>query len=406
MRLMWRRPSRSKVVVFDAAGEEPLRRMVLGGIEHAVLPSRREVVNLSPAVLCRWLLALRHCSPTDLFNPSRVFGELYRAHLLACLQVMQPKVVVTFIDNSYPFQWASRRMKGPRFIAVQNGVRFEHDVTDWLPPRPQPGSRISMPLLVSFGEFERDLYKRHGHKVDGMVPAGSLRASYYLAELDDGPAIDFDVCLVSQWDASIMLDGALPAMGEGVRRLDRVLAAAAQGMGLKIVVALRSSLPEEASYYRSLFGAEAQIVESDRETMSTYRTMRRSSLSVSFCSTACVECFGWGGRVLLANFSDDPAFDFPIDGPWKLVAGEQTKLTSRIAELLETSNEEWLSLARDAAGYVMAYDASRPAHETVRAMILDAIDLVSRRTTPGSSTGSGGRAHGEAGLQDEETMSA
>lgn len=370
MRLSFRSPAAAEIVIFDEAGAEVLERTVLGDIDHAVLPSRREVLFVSPHVMWQWVLCIGRYAGRDLIDPTRMLGTLYRAHLLACLRVMHPTVVVTFIDNSYPFQWASRRMPGVSFIAVQNGARCVHDVTDWLPPRPDPGSVISMPLLVCFGEWERDLYRAHGHDVDEFLPVGSIQGSYFAERYREEAEPAYDVCLVSQWDPSVMLEGAFPAMRRGVDELTGRLKEYLADRSLKLAVALRSRLPEEAAYFRQEFGESAQIVAADRPAMATYRAMASSRVSVSFCSTAGVEAFGWGARALFCNLSGDPGFDFPREGPWRITDGEADEFASRLDELLAMEDAAYRQASAEAAHYVMAYDPLRPAHVVVRERVL------------------------------------
>ncbi len=374
-----RRPRRCDVLIVDSTGADELRLMSLGGLETTVLYTRREVFSLAPVVLLRfvWNTITRLGDLTQTSLP----GGLYRIYLLACVQSIRPRVAVTLVDNSLPFQYLATRYKSARFVAVQNGLRYPANVSSLLPPPPQMGSVIRIPLLLCFGRYEIDLYRRFGHAVDEFLPLGSLRGAWYRTQAAPAAQQARDgVCLVSEWEPGVFDAGPFPFpdVAEGIRAVTDAFAAYVQERGISACVALRSSDPRERAYYEGVLGGSARIVDRSRE-MSTYRAMDESRVSVSFASTATTEAFGWGAKVLVANLAGAESYDFPVPGPWAVSAGPPDSFAGSLDRLLEMSDEEYEELSRSARAYLMNYLEGRPPHLELRRIVLEALGKDPRR---------------------------
>jgi hypothetical protein len=365
----------SDVLVFDATGSDVLALTALAGIGHSVLPSRAERIHVSPGIVVRAIANAVRWGGRDLLRPRRLASVLYRSWLLACVQRARPRAVVTFVDNSFPFQWVSRRYPRARFFAVQNGARYRHDVSTWLPPRPLPGSDISMPDLLCWGTFEPELYARYGHHVDRFHPVGSLRGARY-REMNPAPPAEaaFDVCLVSQWtDASG--SRIFPEIDRGARRITEYVGRYVTEHPLRLCVALRSSDPDEAGFFRSQLGNAAELVAYDPAAMSTYGAMDRSEVVVTFCSSAATEAFGWGSKVLCVNLSGDDNYDFPRLGPWALPESTYEEFGRALDALRGAPLDPYLRESAEARAYTMAYDMACPPDRYLRRLVLDAVGM-------------------------------
>ena len=375
-------PPSCRVLVFDREGADVVGRMVLSDIPHAVFESRGERFYVAPRVLVRMA---RHFSavraaarPGELPDGLRGLAQaIWRSYLLACFDLMRPGVVVTYIDNSAAFQWVSRRVRGPVFLAVQNGSRLRPNVHDWLPRPPRAGSVISMPHLYCFSRYEPELYARFGHEVDEYHVVGSIRGDYYrdvvAPQRRDRPS--YDLCIVSEWEASLFEpDTPFPAVGAALRRLYAHLTRFLSEHDHAVVVALRSPDPREARFFADAFGARAVLVASDRGSMSTYAAMDDSRVIVTLNSTAGREAFGWGHAVLFCNLTGDDGYRPPrADALWLLEEPDYGAFAAALSRLLGMPREEFVARARAALPYIMHHDPMHPAHETIRGDIRRAL---------------------------------
>jgi hypothetical protein len=371
-RIVWGGLSRSDVLILDAVAAEVLEDGALAGIDHAVLATRHERFHVTVGIVFRALVNVVRHTLGDLLRSRRVGGALLRCWLLACVQQVRPKVVVTFIDNSFAFQWISRRYPYARFYAVQNGARYPYDVSAWLPPRPLPGSVISMPDLLCWGAYEPELYARFGHRIDRFHVVGSLRGARF-REAESAPhAPLFDVCLVSQWQNE---SGArtFPEIAKGTERITEYVARYAADRPVRLCVAMRSSDPAETRFYRDRLGEIVHLVAFEPRAWSTYRAMDQSEVVVSFCSSAATEAFGWGAKMVCANLSGHNNYDFPVLGPWALSACSYEEFREALDKMRAADWEAYLAESADARAYTMAYDRKRPAHRYLRGLVLEAM---------------------------------
>lgn len=348
---------------------------VLRGIHHAVLDARLQELYVTPGILLRFLLNLRRLPN---FRP----GQLYTAYLLGCLQTIRPRVVVTFVDNSEYFQSLTRLYPSAAFFAVQNGFRSEVSISPssrmpggWLPPRPEPGSVMTLPHFFCFGSYETDLYLRCGHEVERFEAIGSLRAGYYKSEIA-GPAakISHELCLVSEWDAAIMIGRIYPNIRLGVDRLNDHLRRYVEETGASLVIAGRSRDPRERDTYEALFGGRAVFIENAPADFSTYRAMDSANLVISLYSTAAFEAFGWGKKTIFCNFSGDETLSCPRPGPWSVGDVDYGRFKEAVDRFRRISVSEYAALAGEAARFMMQYDSARPAHRVIRERLLEALE--------------------------------
>lgn len=367
-----RNPAKNRVVVFDATGSEALEQIILRDIPYTVLHCRFEVFHLTPQIL--WRMVPNVLMNISWFLPRKCgswLGQLYRTYLLACLQYAEPAVVLTFCDNSYAFQWLSRAHTGCAFLAVQNGLRYRYNVTTWLPAPPNPAAKISMPDFICFGEFEKDLYTRYGHKIDRYHCVGSIRGSFFRHELS-GPRkpVEFDLCLLSEWTRDLVHKGYLPTFRKGTAFLEEFLARYIRERSSSLVVACRNDDPAEPAYFAEHFGPKTEIIRSDRKAMSTYYAMDKSRVVLTLCCTAGVEAMAWGQKVLFCNFGGDDNFDSPRQGLWSLTEPDYEKFKERLDLLIGMPEKRFCEETRGYARYLMNYLPDVPAHVYVRNLVL------------------------------------
>ena len=73
------------------------------------------------------------------FNYKYIFEQFFVIYIIAWIKCVNPKLVITFIDNNWYFQRADKIFKDIIFFTIQNGVRSKVSLTSELQP---PLSRI------------------------------------------------------------------------------------------------------------------------------------------------------------------------------------------------------------------------------------------------------------------------
>jgi surface carbohydrate biosynthesis protein len=361
---------KSNVVVFDREGSEVLGKFVLRDIPHFVLCSRQELIYFNPRVVIFFLKNVLR-----LYHDPLSLGTLHRIYLLSCIEILAPKIILTFIDNSYDFQWIARHYSNGKCYAVQNGMRLSINLTKWLPAAPHPASKIYLPNFLCFGNFEKDMYRYYGHEIDRFHPVGSLRGGYYLNRLRSRRINQrFDICLISEWDPGLQDNPIFPEIGQSIVISDNYVSRYAKMYDVKICIATRSPDGREIEYFSQIFGERAVIIKNDRETMSTYRAIDESNVSVTAFSTAGVEAFGWGKKILFCNFTGHKDYALPVPDICSIDKPDFETFCAKINFLLSIDPSKFMASAGKSARYMMNYNEAVPAHLYLQRIVHDEID--------------------------------
>lgn len=392
IRIRFQSPSQSEVIILYQAGSRLIAEMILKDIPHCVMDIENGAIYISPKIIMGMLrrfqimkneqAAFRSVQKRLRF----IAGLLLRIYYLSCLDSMRPKVILTYLDNSYNFQWMSRRYPEAVFLAIQNGVRLPSNMRTCQSVAPHPASIISMPHYFCFGEFEKDLHRKYGHHIDHYYPVGSLRAGYYRSELaESNPSIRFDLCLIvtGQWPNEIT-----PTPSE-IRQsaviLHNFLKRYIVESGATLCVALRTMENGTEEYFKQFFGKDIHVTRLDRavftakrESMATFFAIDQSIVAITRDSTAGVEAFGWGKKVLFCNFSGNDDYDFPCSGPWFIKRADYSLFKKHIEDLRVMSKDEYQKVSSEAAQYLMNLNEEFPAHKVIRERILQCLNFKSQ----------------------------
>lgn len=375
--ISFKNPIKKWIVIFDNAGSNIIKTMILYDVDYTIFYARGEKYHITLSIMCQMIknMGLVDWQYLKVNNQSKFrkfLKELYKVYCYSFMAYIKPKIVLTFVDNSYWFQIISRIYnQNAVFYAIQNGCRRKYSVTEWLPKAPDPGSIIFIPNFFCFGNYEKDLYEKYHHNIGCYLPVGSVRGSYYkntlaLKEIE----IKYDICLVSEWEDLIMEQGFYPEIKNAILILREYLKKYIEEYHLSFCVATRSNDRTEMNYYRSYFGEKAEIIDFNMEEMSTYHTMDESSVIVTFMSTAAVEAFGWGKKVLFANFSGDDNYDLPQQGIWTINVIDYNVFKLKLNYLIKINEKTYREKTRQCAQYLMNYNPQLPTHILIRNMIL------------------------------------
>lgn len=292
------------------------------------------------------------------------------AYSIALIEVIEPKVVLTIIDNSSLFYEVSRHCKHIRFIAIQNANRLDIPFLT-----PDEARKIHIPEFACFGEYERDLYTSVKASVKNFYPIGSLRDAMYREKYPIHPQKEYDVCVVSE----PTLNGDtvwFPGVEMSVVMILDYAIRFCEKHKLKLCVAGKRFGPHfenEKKWYEAHLGREIDFVAPIRFEYSTPRLIDQSAVSLAQVSTALREGMGRGNRVLFCNYSENKNFDFPVDGLWFLKDPSFAAFEQRMLTLLQMSDSEFQEVAGDTAKYIVNYDSSAPTNKFLTKLIRDAV---------------------------------
>ncbi|MDP6506331.1 MAG: hypothetical protein QF886_22095, partial [Planctomycetota bacterium] len=310
----FRGPPKSPVVIFDRAGSDRIIQFLLDGIDYAILDVRKRVYYLNVGILYhlvkRLLRAHREFSTYKNGRLSYIrsaINSLHTNNTLSYLDYVNPKIIITGVDNSGQFHRLSCDYDGPIFIAVQNGLRTEQNMRSVLPPVKELPKFVSKSHYFSFGPYTEDVHRKYGHEVARFHPVGSLLTGHYMSQIRAREAMErkFDLCIVSQWREEMystdeMFQGGtnwLPLMKECLHTINGLALRYAEENNAELCVALAANGEREKEFFRRDLGNCAQIIEQSRKEMSTYQAMDQSRVVIGLNSAALFEALALGSRV-------------------------------------------------------------------------------------------------------------
>lgn len=374
-KLKFNSPPQSDIVIFERIGSQRIKGLILLDLPSYVFDSKLEEIFISVKILFYFVVYLKYFSIQAIKNfrrlPRAIAGQLWRIYLLSCIKSIRPKVVVTWIDNNDIFHWLCEHYEDSEFVAIQNGSRTKVEMNGLKKP-------YKIGHFFCFGEYERAIYSEFGHKVDHYYPIGSVLGGYYKYGAKNIDKLKYDICVVSCWRGNIGNGPDVQRTMESMRKMDFFLSKYIREYDLNVSIIMRSepnspdrNIPvygDEKKYFRNMYPDHVELIDPDFKARNVYEIMDQSSIIVSAGSTAVREAFGWGKKVLFCDFTGTNLFN-DYD-PVILCRDEDYDLfKTRLDEIRYMPYEEYISITKNYAAYLMNYNSNCPPHLFIRQKI-------------------------------------
>lgn len=381
MRFKFTNPEKNDIVILHSNGHW-IKEFILRDMASTTLEVYPKTFFVTPALFLQTIFRLCFIDWVDIarnWSYKYLRGKIYQTYILACIEKTQAKVVITFIDNSVFAQKLSRIDHKRTYFFIQNGTRTLACVRNTLPLPPHPAAIISMTNFFCFGQREIDLYVRQGHIIDNYFPIGSLGAGCYKKQAVSNLTPNFDICLISQWEADFFQEAikdTSPArqqsrIGPGLKGVNSFLSRFIAETGLSLVICPRHEHDDvEISYLKREFGENALISSFGYKQFAAYRMMDQSRLVIALNSTLLSEAFSWGKKVLWCNVTEDEHFEMPEAGISYFHGGDYAAFKERMLMLLKMPQDEYEMATREKARYICNYNPANPPQEIVRSAII------------------------------------
>ena len=356
-------PKKKDLLIFDGESIEELKYILLD-FEYHVLETRINRVRkiyITPKII--FLV---------LFNFKK---KLFNSYLLTLLDIIKPKVVFTFIDNSFKFsEFALLRKNKHKFIALQNGARYEHKILKILYDKKiiNKKKNFFIPNYLCFGTNEIEDYKKHDQNIKKFSRVGSLKLSNFLSSQNKSFFANSksknDILLISDvycWD--LILEKLNFPIEESIIKLIKFTIKYARDNNKKFKLATRNSkknFEKENNFYKkNLSREEYKFLHKNLffrgGPHDTYKQMLNSKITVGTMSTMLRENLSLKGKSLSCNFTKTNIFDFPINGLCSLKDCEYNVFEKRIREILNISHKNYLLKLSRNISYVVFKDKKK-----------------------------------------------
>jgi surface carbohydrate biosynthesis protein len=305
---------------------------------------------------------------------------LVRANLFASIVSMNPKVVITMIDNNEEFQWLDSNISeilNIKFIAVQNGFRLSN----------VPINNYALTHLFCFGNYEKNNFPLLGYLVKNYYPVGSLIADLRFSNLNLDKK--YDILIISCWRGNIGFNEDVKDSMNSMRIMDNLLAEYIKNKSeLKVSVILRSEkgsehwfMPElgmnEEEYYKNIYRDKIEIIQNDFHNKNVYTVISQSELLISTLSTALIEGFGIGKKSLFCNFTGTKKYHTGISSEIVFEENNYQKFSEYLDFLLSLSSDEYQTKYHDLMSYYMNFSSDSSVKNRMLDQILKIVNTAS-----------------------------
>lgn len=366
-KIIFKLPSKKKLIIFDKESFEDLK-YITDEYDYFLLETRFDNVSkiyLNPVLFYK-----------TLFNYK---GNLWTSYLISLIEIVSPKVILTFSDNSIKFFDVAKKMskKNIIFYAIQNGARY--DLNRYLHKykkgqlKEDMTKKFFIPNFFCFGEYEVDDYKSKGIKVENFFPTGSLRLANYIYEkkinLKDMKSKIYDILLVSDAitedvDKNFGTKGEAKRMAEFIKYIIKYALTNKKKIifSLKRLNSSKKNLDYELNFYKNNlekdefnFFLNNSTINFKKYKYLTYDLMLKSNLTISAFSTLLRENLSIGRKAISINFMENEIFDFPLNGICKIKRCSYKELENNLNRISKMNDEEFVSNIGH-KNYLMNYD--------------------------------------------------
>jgi len=349
-KILFKSPKKYKIVVLDDESKTEFESF-LNDYNYIFLESRYE--NLKKIYL----------SPKIIFGILKNYnGNIFTSYLITLIKIIDPKIVLTFIDNSFKFYEISQILnKQFKFLAVQNSARWELNFFNEIYKKKLTKynylKKINIPYFLVHGKNDVNLYRKFKAKVKKFIIVGSVRLENFFKHFrnkKNRSRKTYDICLISD---SIDLSFNKKYF---TKNLERDFALYYQYIikfciekKLKFVFAFKRLKNSESfqseknflknylpiKYYQYLM--KNSVVRTKNNIYKSYEVALNSRLIIATFSTMLGEMLSANRKILSCNFTKNKLFDFPVSGICQIKKVSYEKFRFRLLQLLIMTQKDF-----------------------------------------------------------------
>lgn len=305
---VWTLPKKNELLIFDQEGIDFLMPYC-GEWTYEILHIRGEQINIPIAILA-------------IFEEGK-FSKAYRD---TYIKRVDPKLVITFIDNTKEFYTISSQHKKIKTILIQNGIRGR-ELFDELANEKYSNLNLKVDYMLVFNESIGKLFKKN---IDGsVISIGSLRNNlFYKKEYKKLNKILY----ISQYRniPNITLGNKVISHKSFFEEVDRFIInylvdfAQKNNMALEILLSARSNhkseIESEINYFKNKLKLNVNF-SYPRKGGSSYQEIDEAEIVVAVDSTLGYESLSRGNKTAIFSIRkellqlEDRAFGWPGNYP-------------------------------------------------------------------------------------------
>ena len=378
-RVLFSSPKPCDVLIFDECNSQHVRRVINNKYSIGIFNMRPEDIFFGMGVMVQFSKELLKFSLEEVRKHHRgflrgVIKQVYYIYLKACLESIKPKAVITFIDTSSVFGLLAKHCDNFPFIAIQNGSRLSYAAL--------PDYNYYVPHYFCFGTHEQELFPKLGYRVDHYYPVGSLVASLHFLPREQVEE-KYDLLIVSSWRGSSDYVQDVQDTMRSMKIMDQLLTRYIKNHEIKAALIYRTMrdcegwiIPEiglsEEEYYQEIYGDSIKHI--DNSDRNIFPLMQQSKMVITCLSTAGIEAYGLGKKLLYCNFTGTDLYHQDIADKILTKNSEYTAFSEILDQILSMKQEEYLEEHKERMQYYMSFDAEKSVEARIEAKFDEIIE--------------------------------
>ena len=318
-KFIFKKPKANNLIVFDDTSIEYLKNILYGRKYFTLITRSANLrkIYITPEIIFFSFIYFR--------------GNLFRAYIYALIRIVNPKVILTYIDNSPLYHHIASSLKSKiKFLAIQNAARYEIKIQDYFEKKQIMSKKhkhnlYCIPYFCCFGQHEIDCYKKKKIDILKFKKIGSLKVSNF-KKLKNFKMINnrkYDICLIS--DDAYNMDNFFELKGfeEGFAKLVKYTIKFCIENKKKIIFPLKRYLNQdknnEINFFKNNLNNEEfnfliknSYKRHPKKKYSSFLKMYESNVVLGCATTMLREGLSLRKKVMVCNFSPTKVFDFPL----------------------------------------------------------------------------------------------
>jgi surface carbohydrate biosynthesis protein len=338
-RIYFQLPQKKEIIIFDDENIAIFRRIFTKD-NYFILPTRSE--KIKDIYLSKNLF---------LYIVKNFFKRSIKLnYLIFLIKFIDPKTVITFIDNSEDFSKVSKILhdENINFVAVQNSHRYEIHAKN---------KELYIPRYYVFGNYEVEIFKKN-LGIKEIKPIGSLSASVIKKHFDNQKVTiisnKYNICLVSEPRLKLNHDfkriHALHNVQESIGLIANHTLRFCKNNNKSVIFSGKADSKsfnfqsQEKKFYKKFIeNFDTKISFNNKKKFEQYKNLMESDLIIGMSSTLLREAFGFKKKILICNFINHEDAKPPSKGICTLDSTNYSDFENRVNKILSLTYEEYIT---------------------------------------------------------------
>ena len=373
VKLIFKNPKKYDLVLFDDTSKVDFKNFIFN-YNYFILPVRVE--NFSKIYFSSKILK------KILKNYN---GSLMTSYLVSLIEVINPKIVITNIDNSFKFSEIAKKLeKKISFVAIQNAARYGPVESKYLRKKKlfsYFNQKIYIPNFFCFGQYEIDQFKLYKIKIKKFFSIGSLRLANFIKYTKERKIRlkknKYDIVLLSESphiQREIFQDNSFK---DKLCMLEKFTIKFCLKHNMKFKFLWRGGVhyKNEINFYKKYLNKKEldylknNSVVRKKNGLTSYFGLFESNILVGFRSTLLREKLAISGKILSVSLSSTRVWDFPIKGICSINNCSFQEFEKRLLNIYAISKQSYFSKIKKNRFYTMSFDKRISTIEIIKNQI-------------------------------------